>query len=99
MWSAKQPTFEVDLPQLHDINNVEMMEHVWMNLISDAIKFSRTGGHIFDKFYQADSAHSSVGNSLGLPLVSRIVQLSGGTINVKSEEGRGTAFTVTLPVV
>ena len=129
LWSAKELTFDVDLPKLHYINNVEMMEHVWMNLISNAIKFSHTGGHIyissvrdvgsiavtirdegigispsdighiFDKFYQADSAHSSVGNGLGLPLVSRIVQLSGGTIRVKSEEGRGTAFTVTLPVV
>lgn len=128
LWSAKGLTFEMDdLPKLPYVNNVEMMEHVWMNLISNAIKFSHDDGqifisavrkadsiavtirdegigispsevsHIFDKFYQADTAHSSVGNGLGLPLVYRIVQLSGGTIAVKSEVGKGTEFTVTLP--
>ena len=129
VWSAKNITFEVDLPKLTYVNNVEMMEHVWMNLISNAIKFSHAGGHIFisssqteanisvtirdegigispseighifDKFYQADTAHSSVGNGLGLSLVHRIIQLSGGSISAKSEVGKGTEFTVTLPLL
>ena len=47
VWSAKNITFEVDLPKLPYVNNVEMMEHVWMNLISNAIKFSHDGGRIF----------------------------------------------------
>ena len=129
VWSAKNITFEVDLPKLTYVNNVEMMEHVWMNLISNAIKFSHDGGHIFisssqtennisvtirdegigispseighifDKFYQADTAHSSVGNGLGLSLVYRIIHLSGGSISAKSEIDRGTEFTVTLPLL
>ncbi len=53
--------------------------------------------HIFDRFYQADPAHSTQGNGLGLTLTKRIVLLHNGSIEVKSEEGRGTAFTVTLP--
>lgn len=54
-------------------------------------------GHIFDKFYQEDDAHSSVGNELGLSLVYRIVQLSQGEISVESQKGIGTVFTVILP--
>ena len=54
----------------------------------------KTLSHIFERFYQGDSAHSSEGNGLGLPLVKRIVELCGGTIRVESERGKGTVFTV-----
>ena len=50
--------------------------------------------HIFERFYQGDSAHASEGNGLGLPLVKRIVELCSGTIRVESEKGKGTVFTV-----
>lgn len=54
--------------------------------------------HIFDKFYQADPTNGE-GAGLGLAIAKRVVDLHNGTIVVKSEPGKGSAFVVTLPVV
>ena len=54
--------------------------------------------HIFDKFYQGDTSHSTEGNGLGLALALRILQLMDASISAESEQGKGSRFTVTIPL-
>lgn len=143
-WSSRDIRMELDLAPLRIRGNEEMLSHVWINLLDNAIKFSRPSGrvtvtcglagaetrrldgraagdagrrealvsirdegvgmdeatvrHIFDKFYQGERSHAGKGNGLGLPISRRIVELCGGSIAVESEEGRGSVFTIRLPL-
>jgi signal transduction histidine kinase len=118
----------IDLEPVRIIANEEMLNHLWINLLGNAIKFSHEGGavevtlkknagnaivsvsdqgvgmetlvkrRIFEKFYQGDRSRKTEGNGLGLSLVKKILELENGEITVDSEPGKGTCFTVRLPI-
>lgn len=129
LWEKKEIELEVDMDDRVIISaDEQLLELVWTNLLSNAMKFTPAGGtvaitqtteegsvvvtvsdtgcgmdeetmkHIFEKFYQGDTSHATEGNGLGLALVQRILQMSDGSITAASEPGKGTAFTVRLPL-
>ena len=57
--------------------------------------------HIFAPFYRGRDAVSQQiqGSGLGLNLVMRIAEAHGGKVNVVSEPGKGSTFTLLLPAV
>jgi len=54
---------------------------------------------VFDRFWQADgsSKRKYQGVGIGLSLVKELVEIQGGTVEVQSQENKGTTFTVRLP--
>lgn len=56
--------------------------------------------HLFERFRQAEGSSTKdfAGTGLGLSLVKEIVSLHGGELTVKSEYGKGSTFTVNLPL-
>lgn len=128
VWEAKGLKVDVDIEDSAVIvADASLMELVWNNLLSNAMKFTEPGGsvflrqtssedevtvtvsdtgcgmeeetlkHIFDKFFQGDTSHSTEGNGLGLSLALRVLQLTGATISAESTPGEGSSFVVRIP--
>ena len=53
--------------------------------------------HIFDPFYRGHHARFPQGMGLGLSIARDIVNAHGGRLEVESEVGKGSQFTVVLP--
>lgn len=124
--------FELDLKTEQTVvyGDQAKLRQVFVNLISNAVKYSPHGGHVrvscrqdgnrllvevqdeglgipseaiphlFTKFYRVDNSDRREigGTGLGLAIVREIVHMHHGEIAVTSESGKGSTFTVTLPL-
>jgi PAS domain S-box-containing protein len=105
------------------------LAHVFEQLLGNAIKFNKPGGHVkirarrrgadlevavedggigveaahlprlFDRFYRVSKGNTPGSPGLGLHLVKKVAESYGGRVDVRSEPGRGSTFSVTLPAV
>jgi two-component system phosphate regulon sensor histidine kinase PhoR len=54
--------------------------------------------HIFERFYKADKSRAKGGSGLGLAIAKHTIQAHDGNISVKSEQGKGSVFSFTIPI-
>jgi signal transduction histidine kinase len=92
-----------DKEKIIDLRAYRQRDHVCVEVEDRGIGISaEQTARIFDEFYRIDqklnSKHQS-GVGLGLTLVKHIVQAHGGTIEARSEEGKGSTFVMTLPLL
>jgi signal transduction histidine kinase len=55
-------------------------------------------GRLFERYFRGSNVSGIVGTGVGLNLVKMVVDLHGGSVTVDSQEGRGSRFTVRLPL-
>jgi signal transduction histidine kinase len=83
------------------VNLYRENDSVKLNVIDHGIGIPRAEQHkIFDKFYRVcdPMCHDNKGSGLGLALVQHIVVAHGGTVSVESSPGKGSNFTISLPL-
>lgn len=122
--------FDTDVEEKYMAFDEEKLERIILNILSNSVKFTNSGGSIFvnlydkgdmleisikdtgigipkdkldfvfERFAQLDKSLSrrNEGSGIGLSLVKSLVELHDGTIEAKSEVGKGTEIIISLPV-
>jgi signal transduction histidine kinase/ligand-binding sensor domain-containing protein/DNA-binding response OmpR family regulator len=129
--------FKSDIAKMDALFDHDKIERVLFNLLSNAFKFTLSGGtigveifksaidtpennlvsikvtdtgigipkdkqeKIFERFFQNHSASSILnqGTGIGLSITKEFIKMHGGEIDVESEPGKGTVFTIQLPLI
>jgi signal transduction histidine kinase len=92
-YSSKDKYLRVNVYRSNGSVNMEVVDH--------GIGVPSAEQHkIFEKFYRASDplVHNTKGSGLGLSLVRHVVEAHGGQVSVDSTPGRGSKFTIVLPV-
>ena len=87
----------IDINEINRQGNMSMLQ---FSIIDTGIGISEESiSKIFDSFSQAssDTTRKFGGTGLGLTISKQLIELQGGTIQVKSELGKGTSFIFTIP--
>ncbi|MDO5352692.1 MAG: HAMP domain-containing sensor histidine kinase, partial [Succinatimonas sp.] len=74
--------------------------YIYINIKDDGIGIPKSAQmRIFERFYCVDKSHNKlrVGTGLGLSIVKHIVLLYKGSVEVESEEGKGSTFKLKFP--
>jgi signal transduction histidine kinase/CheY-like chemotaxis protein len=77
-------------------------DRAWVKLVVQDTGVGMTAeqrSRIFERFYRAREGSTAPGTGLGLSIVKSLVELHDGQVEVDSEPGRGSTFTVLLPAV
>ena len=122
--------FDTDVEEKIMAFDLEKLERIMLNLLSNSIKYNKAQGqievllndcndtfvirvkdtgvgipsdklmYIFERFRQVENTFnkSTEGSGIGLSLVKDLIEIQGGTIEVKSELGVGSEFIIKLPV-
>ena len=93
--------YTVDAPKI-DIITDNAGRNVTIKIKDQGIGMSKNvQKNVFDKFYreQKGNIHDVKGHGLGLSYVKKIVEHHHGSVYVESEKGKGTTFTVKLPLI
>lgn len=90
-----------DLPKI-DVYTENAGNNIVIHIKDQGIGMSKAvQKHVFDKFYreQRSNIHDVKGHGLGLAYVKKIVEHHHGNIYVESEKGKGSTFTIKLPLI
>ena len=80
---------------------VEKRTNIRFDIIDTGIGMSEEQlNNVYEEFTQAESSTSKDygGTGLGLPISKKMPELMGGVMEVESEEGKGTTFSITIPI-
>ncbi len=115
-------------PNIYFLGDVDRVNQIFVNLVSNAYKYTNNNGeifvtlydnqdtititirdtgigisqddipYIFERFYRGDASRSreTGGTGIGLTITKALVEAHNGTINVKSELGKGTVFSISF---